>query len=350
MSARVCRSCGYNVLSSVVAACPECGQPLPTALASSWPRVVPAIGFFIVAGAMAGKVALESPKVRPSPPTPPASPARRSAAAGRAAPTRPARMNPVTAAQVADLQRGDATHRIAAAKALLDASDAQVVAPLAAAATKDREEAVRRLAVMGLGRIGKSAALAPDERDQAASALRAALKDRVDGVRSEAALAIGQTGDTTAGPVLRPLLQDRSADVRRTAAYALGAIRDAAAVDALVARLDDPEVAYSAGDALGRIGTPRAQQVLMAAYDRRDFARMAGACAFYARRKPPAYEKVLVDLLHDRKDLAVAQDLILSRDPRLAEPARAWAGAQGFVLVASAAAPEGVVWESASAR
>src|SRR6266481_4602572 len=223
MSARVCRSCGYNVLSTVVAACPQCGEPLPTALASSWPRVVPALALFVIAGAIAGKEALESPRVRPSRPTPAASPAGRSAAVGPAAPTRPVRLDPATAAQVTDLQRGDATRRIAAVKALLDASDGQVVAPLAAAATKDREEAVRRLAVMALGRIGKGAALAPAERDQSASALRAALKDRVDGVRSEAAMAIGLTGDTAAGPALRPLLPDRSADVRRTVAYALGA-------------------------------------------------------------------------------------------------------------------------------
>jgi hypothetical protein len=224
------------------------------------------------------------------------------------------------------------------------------VAPLVSAATRDAEADVRRLAVMALGRIGTRAPLAPDDRAKAAAALRAALRDRADGVRSEAALAIAATGDGGAGPTLRPLLQDRSADVRRTSAYALGVIRDEGAVDALVARLADPEVAYSAGDALGRIASARAQQALMAAYDRRDFARMAGGGAFYARRKPPAYEKVLVDLLHDRKDLAVAQDLILSRDPKLAEPARAWAAAQGFVLAADASAPEGVVWQSASSR
>ena len=317
MNARVCRSCGYNVLSSVVEACPQCGQPVPTALASSWPRVVPAIGLFVVAGAMAGKVALESPRIRPARPSPAASAAGGTASAPR--PARSAPLDPAVAARIALLQRGDATHRVAAAKDLLETGDRRAVAPLVLAATRDPEADVRRLAVMALGRMGQRATLAPDDRDKAAAALRAALKDRVDGVR-------------------------------RTAAYALGAIRDAAAVDALVARLADPEVAYSASDALGRIGTPRAQQVLMAAYDRRDFGRMAGACAFNARRKPPAYEKVLLDLLHDRKDLAVAQDLILSRDPKLAEPARAWAGAQGFVLVTNAAAPEGVTWQSASAR
>ena len=350
MSARVCRSCGYNVLSTVVAACPECGERLPSALASSWPRVVPAVGIFVVAGAIAGKVALESPLLRPAQASPAPSTGGRAAAGGSATAARAAPLDPAAAARIADLQRGDATHRVAAAKDLLESDDPRAVPPLVSAATRDREADVRRLAVMALGRMGKRATLPPDDRAKTTAALRAALADRADGVRSEAALAIAETGDTGAGPVLRPLLQDRSADVRRTTAYALGAIQDAAAVDALVARLADPEVAYSAADALARIATPHAQQVLMAAYDRRDFARMAGACTFYARRKPPAYEKVLVLLLHDRKDLAVAQDLILSRDPKLAEPARAWAAAQGYVLVANASAPEGVVWQSASAR
>ena len=348
MSARVCRSCGYNVMSTVVTACPECGAPLPGVLASSWPRLVPAIGIFVVAGAMAGKVALEVPRIRPARPSPAPSAAGRAAAGAPAA--RLAPLDPAVAARIADLQRGDATRRVAAAKDLLETRDPRAVPPLVTAATRDGEADVRRLAVMALGRIGTRAPLAPDDRAKVAAALRAALRDRADGVRSEAALAIAATGDGGAAALLRPLLQDRSADVRRTSAYALGVIRDEGAVDALVARLADPEVAYSAGDALGRIANARAQQALMAAYDRRDFARMAGGCAFYARRKPPAYEKVLVDLLHDRKDLAVAQDLILSRDPKLAEPARAWAAAQGFVLAADASAPEGVVWQSASSR
>ena len=86
----------------------------------------------------------------------------------------------------------------------------------------------------------------------------------------------------------------------------------------------------------------------MAAYDARAYGKMSGAAAFYARQRPPDYEKVLVALLHESRDLAVAQDLILSRDPKLAAPATKWAAEQGFKLVKSTETPTGVTWTSVS--
>jgi hypothetical protein len=116
-------------------------------------------------------------------------------------------------------------------------------------------------------------------------------------------------------------------------------------VDQLVAQLETPGGdAWSAAFDLARLDSPRARKALMAAYDRRDYKKMAGAASFYARRRPPQYAKVLVTLLHESKDLAVAQDLILSEDPKLAEPARAWAAQQGFKLVPSSETPTGVTW------
>ena len=82
----------------------------------------------------------------------------------------------------------------------------------------------------------------------------------------------------------------------------------------------------------------------MAAYDRREYAKMGGAAAFYAAKRPPAYEKVLFDLLNQSRDLAVAQDLILARDPKISEPARKWAAEQGFKLVRSTKTLTGVTW------
>jgi hypothetical protein len=138
-----------------------------------------------------------------------------------------------------------------------------------------------------------------------------------------------------------------AASPRAAASGAAGAVDDRK-VAALVAQLADPQSAYAAADALAKIGGPRAEQALMAAYDRRDYARMAGAAAFYARRRPPAYEKVLLDLLEQSRDLAVAQELILSADPRLEAPARKWAAEQGFKLVRSAKTPTGVTWVAVS--
>jgi hypothetical protein len=119
-------------------------------------------------------------------------------------------------------------------------------------------------------------------------------------------------------------------------------------VDGLIAQLNTPATAWEAAGALATIQSPRAEKALMAAYDRREYAKMGGAAAFYAGKRPPGYEKVLVDLLNQSRDLAVAQDLILSRDPKIAEPARKWAAEQGFKLVPSKKTPTGVTWVGVS--
>jgi hypothetical protein len=115
-------------------------------------------------------------------------------------------------------------------------------------------------------------------------------------------------------------------------------------VEGLIAKLNADATSWEAASALADIPSPRAEQALMAAYDKREYGKMAGAAAFYARKKPPAYEKVLVELLNQSRDLAVAQDLILARDPRISEPARKWAAEQGFKLVPSKTTPTGVTW------
>ena len=221
MSARVCRSCDYNVVSTVVTACPHCGEPLPMSLgASSSTLSMVGLALVLVAGAAAWVVMREKPGVAPERPPRPAA--------------------------------------------------------------------------------------------------------------------------TTAGPAAtRP-----SAAAVATAAPARGA--DEAKVGKLIALLDDPQEGYGAAFELAKMESPRAQKALMAAYDRREYGKMVGAAGFYARKRPPGYEKVLVTLLHESRDLAVAQDLILSRDPKLAGPATKWAAEQGFKLVKSTETPTGVTWTSVS--
>lgn len=221
MSARVCRSCQYNVVSTVVTTCPNCGEPLPSALVSSGSFTMVALALIAVAGAGAFVVLRERPGA--------AGPSSTAAVASR--PSRP------TSAPAR-------THPSASPRA---------------------------------------AARSAEDQD----------------------------------------------------------------VERLVSRLSNPESAWEAAGELAKRGTPRADQALMAAYDRREFAKMAGAAAFYARKRPPGYEKVLVDLLRASKDLAVAQDLILSRDPKLAEPARKWAAGVGFKLVRDPSTPTGVTWTQA---
>jgi hypothetical protein len=231
MGARVCRECEYNITSTVVTACPNCGAALPTPIASSSPMGCVTLGLVLLAGA-AGFVVLRHP------------------------------------------------------------------------------EAVRSL-VPPAGPPASPAASAP----------------------------VTMPPSTLARPTPPP---------PRAAVTAIAPAPDDAEVAKMVAGLQDSETAWASASALAQRTNPRAGLALMAAYDKREYAKMAGATAFYARRKPPGYDKVLIDLLHASKDLAVAQELILSNDARLAEPARKWAAELGFKLVRSKDAPNGVTWVSAS--
>ena len=221
MSARICPSCQYNVVSTVVAACPNCGTTLPATLASSSSSLMLVGAVLILAGGAAGWFLMGGPG-------------------------------------------GTATNR-------------PPVVPSA-------------------------------------------------GVR----------------PSSPPMTITRPASPRTSAAA------DDHKVDGLIARLNTPASAWEAAAALAEIPSPRAERALMTAYDRREYGKMAGATVFYARKRPPAYEKVLVALLDQSRDLAVAQDLILARDPKISEPARKWAAEQGFKLVPSEKTPTGVTWVSVS--
>jgi hypothetical protein len=223
MSARVCRSCDYNVVSTVVEACPHCGEPLPRSLsASSSSLSMVGLALILIAGAAAWMMMRGSDGSRSAPPPVPPS--------------------------------------------------------------------------------------------------------------------------TMAGPAATAAMP-RTATARATAAPPGGADAEVAR---LVALLDDPTEGYGASLQLGKLDRPAARKALMAAYDSRDYGKMVGATAFYARTRPPGYEKVLVTLLHESRDLAVAQDLILSRDSQLAVPATKWAAEQGFKLVKSTETPTGVTWTSVS--
>jgi hypothetical protein len=166
--------------------------------------------------------------------------------------------------------------------------------------------------------------------------------------RPAAASVATQPARPPATTAARPVASPRSASsaISPVAAPTAAAVTpaDDRKVAALVAKLNDPASSWEAAAALADIPSPRAEQALMAAYDKREYGKMAGAAAFYARRKPPAYEKVLVDLLNQSRDLAVAQDLILAKDPKISEPARKWAAEQGFRLVPSKKTPTGVTW------
>ena len=236
MSARICPSCQYNVTSTVVTACPNCGQALPTALASASSSSMMLVATVLIAAGGAGAWYLMRGPAAVMPPDKPVA-SMMSPPSTVAAPTPP------------------------------PATMARPVSPRAAA--------------------------------------------------------------TPATPVGTP---------RAAAAV------DERVVTDLIVKLSAPATAWQAAAALAELPSPRAEQALMTAYDRRQWGKMAGAAAFYARKRPPQYETVLVELLNQSRDLAVAQDLILAKDPKIFEPARKWAAEQGFKLVPSSKTPTGVTW------
>ena len=233
MSARICPSCQYNVTSTVVTACPNCGQSLPTTLASASSSSMMLVATVLIAAAGAGAWYLMRGPAVVVPPKP----------AG--------------------------------------ASSAAARTPVPSSTTVARPP--------------------------------------------------------TPGPAATPVSVAPSSRAVSTPA-------DDRKVEGLIAKLNVPASSWEAAAALAEIPSPRAEQALMAAYDKRDYGKMAGAAAFYARKKPPAYEKVLVELLNQSRDLAVAQDLILAKDPKISEPARKWAAEQGFRLVPSDKTPIGFTW------
>jgi hypothetical protein len=156
------------------------------------------------------------------------------------------------------------------------------------------------------------------------------------------------SGGPAAPPAPPPTAAGRAAAPSSLAAPAVSPAAEKPDVAKLVALLGDEQEGYNAAVQLGKLDTPEAGKALMAAYDRREYGKMVGAAEFYARKRPPGYDKVLVALLYESRDLAVAQDLILSRDPRLAAPATKWAAEQGFKLVKSTETPTGVTWTSVS--
>jgi hypothetical protein len=132
------------------------------------------------------------------------------------------------------------------AQRLMEGVEGAAIAPLAAA-LRDDDRCVRRLAAPLLGRMRDARAVA---------ALRSALADTAAATRAAAAVGLGFARDgTPGGPALVTALSDASADVRSGAAWALGRREDAAATGPLTALLrhdPDPLVRRMAAWALGR--------------------------------------------------------------------------------------------------
>jgi HEAT repeat protein len=346
MSARVCDRCHYTIVSQVVTACPNCGAPLPARAKPATGPIMTVISFVFLALLGWGGITIMRqgarwaeeqrtttlPAVIPSMRPVPAAPTS-------AAPAATANASALLAA----LASPDAARRSEAAQKLAEEGGRNAVGPLLRA-LKDSDPTVRQLSTYALARMSERGALPPAERPNAAAAVRPLLRDPYDLARSTAAYAIGVFGDRRAVPALLGALNDPSPSVRAMTATALGTLKEARAVKPLIPLLSDETTVWAAAHALGEIGNDEASEVLMTAYNTERWDVVAGAHAYFLRRRTPGYEKVLLELLQSRNDLAIAQTLILSGDPRLAGPARKWATDRGFTLRKDAKSPTGVTW------
>jgi HEAT repeat protein len=137
----------------------------------------------------------------------------------------------------------------------------------------DRQQAVRAMALLSLGKMAIRAKAAQDERGAAGirQFLRKILKrEKYAAVRAYAALAAGLTRDIEAAPLLREVFaSSRHGDVHAAAALALGLVGDAESLPRLAEEIRKPR---SAGDVrrfaciaiglIGRSGHPKAGEYL----------------------------------------------------------------------------------------
>lgn len=139
--------------------------------------------------------------------------------------------------------------RLRHARELANKPNGRDVGGLVRILAQDGDPAVRRVAALGLGKLGM---------DEARAALSDALADEDDEVRKRAVQALGRAwGSRAVEPLSTALLEDREPSVRRLAANTLGRTGDEDARPSLVKAQSDTDrsVRAAAAAALARLET-----------------------------------------------------------------------------------------------
>jgi HEAT repeat protein len=138
------------------------------------------------------------------------------------------------------------------------------------------------------------------EDRRAIPVLLAALKDEDPAVRTKAASAFSYMPDQRATEPLIYLLGDKDNEVVASAARALGPIGDRRAIEPLIAlfvKQRDKGIAEAAGDSLGKLGGPRAFEVLLAAHNS---GKPGGSAVNLGATKDPRAFEVLRKILDSK--------------------------------------------------
>jgi HEAT repeat protein len=151
----------------------------------------------------------------------------------------------------------------------------------------DTNISIRRLAIQALGKIGNPRAVEP---------IRALLNDDAPDVRATSAEALGRFEDPGSVPALLAAMHDEDKGVYKHTLLALAGIGDQRAADPLIAALLTDlnwEDRQKVVEALGRMGDPKAIQVLM--------PHLSGIC----RRVDPRTDQASDDFYPGLADSAV---------------------------------------------
>jgi HEAT repeat protein len=110
------------------------------------------------------------------------------------------------------------------------------------------------------------------------------------------------------------------------AAEALGNIGTPAIDSLLVALKDsDDNLRGLAAEALAKIKDPRAVNALLESLKNHDSAAISGAFEFFIARGEPGSEEALIEALNNTNNRTMAGYFLISKNTKLEEAAKAWA-------------------------
>jgi hypothetical protein len=182
---------------------------------------------------------------------------------------------------------------------------------------------VRKNAIDSLMDDGKGASLAR---------LRTALQSQYEDARSNAALALGHCRDTAAVPALIQALDDSCPTVRWTSARALGAIRSKDAIKPLLNLTQNKDIAsrWFAIEALANFSDPQDSAFFAGALATKDTTILMAGRKYYIALATGDALNALIDILNRQVSPWFATDLLESKNPKLVEAVKVWAGKHGY--------------------